>query len=99
MQVKRRRRGLENRFRVLITGCLTSFRRIGRGPKTISAASRYATQLGEGAKYYQYNPQEATRLLADAGFPKGFKTQIHATGGYGRDLLDALQLIQQYLKT
>ena len=55
-------------------------------------------QLGEGAKYYQYNPQEATRLLTDAGFPKGFKTQIYATGGYGRDLLDALQLIQQYLK-
>ena len=34
--------GLEHRFRVLITGSLTSLRRIGKGPETISAASRYA---------------------------------------------------------
>ena len=32
---------------MLITDCLTSFRRIGRGPKTISAASRYATSVKE----------------------------------------------------
>jgi hypothetical protein len=31
-----------------LTGCLTSFRRIGRGPKTLSAASRYATLTGRG---------------------------------------------------
>jgi peptide/nickel transport system substrate-binding protein len=55
-------------------------------------------QLGSGAKYYQYSLQEAKRLLAEAGHPKGFKTLIHATGGYGRGVLDALQLIQQYLK-
>ena len=55
-------------------------------------------QLGAGAKYYQPNPQEAKRLLAEAGFPKGFKTQINVTPGYGRDLIDAVQLAQQYLK-
>jgi peptide/nickel transport system substrate-binding protein len=55
-------------------------------------------QLGEGAQYYQYNAQAAKRLLAEAGFPKGFKTQLHATGGYGPDLLDVVQLIQRYLK-
>jgi peptide/nickel transport system substrate-binding protein len=55
-------------------------------------------QLGEGAKYYQYDPKEARRLLADAGFPKGFKTQLTATPGYGRDLIDAVQLIQRFLK-
>ena len=31
-------------------------------------------QLGEGAKYYRYDPKEARRLLAEAGYPKGFKT-------------------------
>ena len=38
-------------------------------------------QLGEGAKYYRYDPKEARRLLAEAGFPKGFKTQLNTTGG------------------
>jgi len=55
-------------------------------------------RLGEGAKYYQYNPKEAQRLLAEAGYAKGFKTPLNFTGGYGRDQIDAVQLAQQYLK-
>jgi peptide/nickel transport system substrate-binding protein len=55
-------------------------------------------QLGEGAKYYRYDPKEAKRLLADAGYPKGFKTALTATGGYGRDLLDAAQMVLHDLK-
>ena len=55
-------------------------------------------QLGAGAHYYQHNPQEAKRLLANAGFLKGFKTLLSTTGGYGPDFLDAGQLIQRYLK-
>jgi len=55
-------------------------------------------QLGAGAKYYQYDPKEARRLLAEAGYPKGFKTQLTVSSGYGRDLIDAVQLAQRYLK-
>jgi peptide/nickel transport system substrate-binding protein len=55
-------------------------------------------QLGEGEKYYRYDPKEARRLLAEAGYPKGFKAQLATTSGYGRDLLDAVQLVQRYLK-
>jgi peptide/nickel transport system substrate-binding protein len=55
-------------------------------------------QLGAGAKYYQYDPKEARRLLAEAGFPQGFKTQLTVTSGFGRDLIDEAQLLQQYLK-
>jgi peptide/nickel transport system substrate-binding protein len=55
-------------------------------------------QLGEGAKYYRFDPQEARRLLAEAGYPKGFKTQLTVTNGLGRDLLDDAQLVQRYLK-
>jgi ABC-type transport system substrate-binding protein len=55
-------------------------------------------QLGPGAKYYQYDPEAAKRLLAEAGHAKGFKTPLSFTGGYGRDLLDVVQLVQQYLK-
>jgi peptide/nickel transport system substrate-binding protein len=55
-------------------------------------------QLGEGAKYYQYDPKEARRLLAEAGYPKGFKTQLTVTSGLTRDLVDDAQLVQRYLK-
>jgi peptide/nickel transport system substrate-binding protein len=55
-------------------------------------------ELGAGAKYYQYDPKEARRLLAEAGFSKGLKTQLTVTTGLGRDLLDAAQLAQHYLK-
>jgi peptide/nickel transport system substrate-binding protein len=55
-------------------------------------------QLGVGEKYYRYDPQEARRLLAEAGYPKGFKTQLTVTNGLGRDLVDDAQLVQRYLK-
>jgi peptide/nickel transport system substrate-binding protein len=55
-------------------------------------------QLGPGAKYYQYDPKEARRLLAEAGYPRGFKTQLSVTTGLTRDLVDDAQLVQRYLK-
>ena len=67
-------------------------------PRGLAEWSLPIDQLGEGAKYYRYDPQEARRLLAEAGYAKGFKTALNATGGYGRDLLDAAQLVQRYLK-
>ena len=55
-------------------------------------------QLGEGARYYQYDPKEARHLLAEAGYVRGFKTSISTTNGYGPDLLDVVQLVQRNLK-
>src|SRR5215468_7377072 len=68
---------------------------IGRG---LAEWSLPVDQLGAGAKYYQYDPKEAKRLLAEAGYAKGFKTPLTATSGLGRDLIDAAQLVQRYLK-
>src|SRR5262245_40223302 len=68
---------------------------IGRG---LTEWSLPVDQLGAGTKYYQYDPKEARRLLAEAGYSKGFKTPLTATSGLGRDLIDAVQLVQRYLK-
>jgi peptide/nickel transport system substrate-binding protein len=50
-------------------------------------------QLGpEGRKLYEHSTAEAKRLLAEAGHPNGFKTQMEAPGtGYGPDFLDTVQ--------
>jgi peptide/nickel transport system substrate-binding protein len=76
----------------------------GRGEPTPAVSRGLAEwslpveQLGTGATYYRYDPKEAKRLLAEAGYPKGFKTQLTASSGYGRDMLDDVQLILRYLK-
>jgi peptide/nickel transport system substrate-binding protein len=68
---------------------------IGRG---LAQWSLPVDQLGAGARYYQYNPKEAKRLLAEAGYAKGLKTPLTVSSGYGRDLIESAQLVQRYLK-
>ena len=70
----------------------------GPVPRGLREWSLRVDQLGEGAKYFRYDPREARRLLAEAGYPNGFKTQLTATAGYGTDLVDAVQLVLRYLK-
>src|SRR5262249_18292626 len=64
---------------------------IGRG---LPEWSPRIDQLGAGARYYRHDPKEARRLLTEAGFPQGLKTQLTVTGGYGSDVLDSFQLAQ-----
>jgi len=78
---------------VLIKGEATPA--ISRG---LSEWSLRIDQLGAGAQYYRHDPKEARRLLAEAGFPQGLKTQLTTTSGLGPDLLDAVQLAQGQLK-
>ena len=55
-------------------------------------------QLGEGARYYKYDPAEARRLLAAAGYPNGFAGQL-CFATYGSTLLvDQVQLVMKHLK-
>ena len=68
---------------------------IGRG---LPDWSPRIEQLGAGTQYYRHDPKEARRLLAEAGFPNGLKTQLNVTAGYGADAVDAFQLAQRHLK-
>ncbi len=56
------------------------------------------TELGEGAKYYRYDPAEARRLLAAAGHPKAFAANVcFATYG-STQLVDQMQFVLKNLK-
>ena len=46
----------------------------------------------EGRKLYEYDPREARRLLAEAGFPNGYKTTMETTAGYGPDYMDGVEV-------
>ena len=52
-------------------------------------------QLGpEGRKLYEPSTADAKRLLAEAGYPNGFKAQVESPGtAYGPDFLDAAQIL------
>jgi peptide/nickel transport system substrate-binding protein len=52
-------------------------------------------QLGpEGRKLYEPSTADARRLLAEAGYPSGFKTVLEVPGtGYGPDFMDSAQII------
>jgi peptide/nickel transport system substrate-binding protein len=54
-------------------------------------------KLGDGARYYKYDPAEARRLLAAAGYPNGFPGTMCFTT-YTPVLVDIMQLVQKDLK-
>jgi ABC-type transport system substrate-binding protein len=55
-------------------------------------------KLGEGAKYYKHDPAEAKRLLAAAGYPKGFPASVCFTTYGSTIVVDQMQLVLKYLK-
>ena len=66
----------------------------------IPSMSRQAVPLealGESARWYHYDPAAAKKLLAEAGYPAGFKTKLVTTSGYGPDYLSRTELLKDML--
>jgi peptide/nickel transport system substrate-binding protein len=56
-------------------------------------------QLGDGARYFRHDPIEARRLLAEAGYPRGFSS-VMDFNNYGSSFMDdAIALILKDLKS
>ena len=56
------------------------------------------SQLGDAARYYRYDPGEAKRLLAEAGYANGFPATVDFTTYGSNTLVDSAQLILKDLK-
>jgi peptide/nickel transport system substrate-binding protein len=52
----------------------------------------------EGRRLYEHDTEGAKRLLAEAGHPRGFKTPVETTAGYGPDYMDFVQVWLKNLK-
>jgi peptide/nickel transport system substrate-binding protein len=55
-------------------------------------------QLHDGARYYQYQPEAARRLLKEAGYPQGFTAPMLVYTGYSSRWADIIDLVSNYLR-
>jgi peptide/nickel transport system substrate-binding protein len=67
-------------------------------PAALGAWTIPFDQLGEGARYYQYDPAEARRLLKEAGHPNGFSTEVTYHNYQSQELIDWMQMNLKFWK-
>jgi peptide/nickel transport system substrate-binding protein len=67
-------------------------------PAALKEWSLPINQLGEGARYFKYDPAEAKRLLAAAGYPNGFPGTVCFTTYGSTVLVDSMQIVLKNLK-
>jgi peptide/nickel transport system substrate-binding protein len=59
-------------------------------PLTSYISSVYPYGVDEGLKPYGYDPKKAKQLLASAGYPKGFKTELLCPSDQPKELCEAI---------
>ncbi len=67
-------------------------------PAALKEWSVPMNQLGEGARWYKYDLSQAKRLMAEAGYPKGFHATMDVTTYGSTVLVDIMQLVLKHLK-
>ena len=67
-------------------------------PAALKEWSVPMAELGEGAQYYRHDPAAAKKLLAEAGYPKGFPATMDFTTYGSTILVDTCQLVMKHLK-
>lgn len=75
---------------------------IDNGPPILAAFKEWklpTEQLGEGAQWYKYDVAVAKRLLAEAGYPNGFKAVMDApnAASYGQRTVDEEELTKDFM--
>jgi len=70
----------------------------GAVPAALKEWALPVDQLGEGSRYYRFDPVEARRLLAEAGYPRGFSTVLDFHNFGSTALVDAMQLVVKDFK-
>jgi peptide/nickel transport system substrate-binding protein len=67
-------------------------------PAALKEWSVPMNQLGEGARWYKYDLAQAKKLMAEAGYPKGFPATMDFTTYGSTVLVDISQLVLKHLK-
>ena len=71
-------------------------------PAIPAALKEWSIPIGqlpqEGRMLYEHDTAGAKKMLAEAGLPRGFKTPVETTPGYGPDYMDAVQVWLKNMK-